>query len=66
LKQKYLTVKEINKKYGIKTSKLYWFIRESKIIYVKIGKSVLIPEKDFLTFLDSHTKNPISDEDYEY
>jgi len=64
LNQKYLTVKQIYEKYGIKPTKTYWYIREGKIFYAKIGKSVLIPEKDFQIFLTNHTRRPINEEDY--
>jgi len=64
MSNKYLTPKQILDKYGINTSKTYWWVHEHKLVYIKIGKSVLIPEKELLRFLESNTLRPISEDDY--
>jgi len=60
----YLSPKQIYKQYGIETNKIYWWVRERKITYSKIGKSVLIPQKEFEKFLDNNTLKPIDEDDY--
>jgi len=61
--EKYITVKEIHKKYGIKPTSIYWYINQKKFEYLKIGKSVFIYEKDFKKFLENHTIKPLEIED---
>ena len=60
----YTTPSKILEKYGIEPSKIYWWIRTDKITYVKIGKSVLIPEQEFLKFLEENTRKPLSEENF--
>jgi len=61
-KNRYLSPKQIYEIYGIEPSKTYYWIREGRIIYTKPGKkTVLIPEADFLRFLEIHTINKTTD-----
>jgi len=62
---KYMTVRQIHEKYGIKPTSTYWYIQQKKFRYLKIGKSVFIFEKDFKKFLDNHTVKTLEPEDYE-
>jgi len=64
LNKKYLSPREIQELYGISISKIYWWIRERKITYSKIGKSILIPQTEFERFLDNNTIQPIYEEDF--
>ena len=60
----YLSPSDIKKKYGIRTSTVYWWVRNNKITFAKIGKNVLIPETELLRFLESNTIRPIDEEDF--
>jgi len=59
LNKKYLSPKQLEEKYGIPKGRIYWWIREKRIFYTKIGKSVMIPDKEFKKFLDMNTIKPI-------
>jgi len=51
---RYLSPKQIFEIYGIETNKTYYWIREGRICYIKAGeKTVLIPEKEFVNFLEN-------------
>jgi len=52
---RYLSVKKIEEIYGIDPGKVYWWVRNSKVIYTKIGKTLLLPETEFRQFLESNT-----------
>jgi len=58
---RYLSVKKIEEIYAINPNKVYWWVRNGKIIYTKIGKTLLIPEVEFRQFLERNTvdKNQI-------
>jgi len=43
---------------------VYWWVRNKKIAYAKIGKNVLISEKVLLRFLENNTIRPIDEEDF--
>lgn len=60
----YLSPRQVHELYGISLSKIYWWVRERKITYSKIGKSVLIPQKEFERFLDNNTLILIDEDDY--
>lgn len=63
---KYLSPKQVNEIYGIKPTMTYWWIHQGKIVHVKIGRSVLIPQKGLEVFLTENTVKPINEDDYEY
>jgi len=60
--QRYLSPRQVYKEYGIETKKIYWWIRNNTISFVKTGKSVLIPEKELIKFLSNHTVEPVTEE----
>lgn len=49
-----LTVKLTQEFYGLPAGLLYWWIRNKKFDFFKIGKSVVFWEFDFLEFLRRH------------
>jgi len=63
---KYLSPKEVNEIYGIKPTMTYWWIHQGKLAYVKIGRSVLLPQKELEAFLKTNTIKAINEDDYEY
>jgi len=65
MSEKYLSPKKIEQIYGIEAKKIYWWIRERKITYLKIGKSVLIPQAEFERFLKVNTNNPVEESNFE-
>jgi len=50
-----LSVKKIQEIYAIDPVKIYWWVRNAKIVYTKIGKTLLIPETEFREFLKANT-----------
>jgi len=55
---KYLTAKQVNEKYGIDPIKIYLWARTKRIVSTRVGRSLLIPENEFLDFLRTHTFGP--------
>ena len=63
-KNLYLTPRDIKNKFGIKSTTVYWWVRNKKITFTKIGKNVFISEKELLRFLESNTIRPIDEDDF--
>jgi len=53
--KKLLTARAIFEIYGINKATIYFWIRNKKFRYIKVGKSIFIRELDFIEFLDQHT-----------
>jgi len=61
---KYLSPKKIEQIYGIEAKTIYWWVRDRKVPYTKIGKSILIPQTELERFLDNNTVQPVYEDDY--
>ena len=55
---RYLSPKQIFEFYGIETKKIYYWIRQKRIDYIKAGiKTVLVPEAKLIEFLENNMVN---------
>ena len=65
MNSKFTTVRKASEKYGVDQSLIYYWIRNRKFLYNKIGKKILFKEVDFTNFINSHSIPNNEDLDYE-
>jgi len=53
-----VTVKEIHDIYGIKPSTIYWWLKDRKIPFAKVGKLVFIKAMDVENLLEINEIQP--------
>lgn len=58
LSKKRLTVKDVHEIYGIKPSTVYWWVKDHKIAYSKIGKNIFLKVIDVERLLDRNEIQP--------
>jgi excisionase family DNA binding protein len=59
MKQKFLTVREVSEILRVKPKTLYqWKWMKQNLVFVKVGGSLKIREKDLLDFIERNTKKP--------
>ncbi|HEX3034359.1 MAG TPA: helix-turn-helix domain-containing protein [Thermodesulfobacteriota bacterium] len=52
---KLLTPQQIRETYGVAVAKLYKWCREGRLKHVRPDRSILIPENDFLAFVERYS-----------